>query len=125
MFGQPVIILSKPIISAKILTTCPASVESGRQFNGCGAELISHTHLGPDSNDNIAFNPDLKNQKADLSYTCQVLNNIAEKLNDCCENIFTQHKEEIARLSVEISRKILVRKIEDGDYKIETIVKEA
>jgi flagellar biosynthesis/type III secretory pathway protein FliH len=124
MFCQPVIILSKPIISAKILNTCPASVESGHRLNECGDELISHTHLNPDSDEKIALNHDLKTQKADLSYICQVLNHIAEKLKKCCENIFTKHKEEIARLSVEISRKILVQKIEDGDYKIETIVKE-
>lgn len=125
MFGQPVIILSKPIISAKIQNTCPASVESGRQLNGGGAELISHTHLSPDSDVKVAINHDLKSQKDDVSSVCNVLNKIAEKLNKCCKNIFTQHKEEIARLSVEISRKILVQKIEDGDYKIETIVKEA
>ena len=124
MFGQPVIILSKPIVSAKILNTCPASAEHEHRLNESGAELISHTHLysNPDNNDS---NRDLKTQKAEISYVCQILNDIAEKLNKHYENIFTKHREEIARLSVEISRKILAQKIEDGDYKIETIVKEA
>ena len=34
-------------------------------------------------------------------------------------------KEEIAKLAVEIARKILMRKIDDGEYEIESIVREA
>src|SRR4030042_5774295 len=125
MFGQPVIILSRPIISTKILNTCPAHMELEHRLNGGETELISHTHLSSNSDDNIALNHDVKAQKAELSHVCQILNNIADKLNKCYENIFTKHKEEMARLSVEITRKILVKKIEDGDYEIEKVVKEA
>jgi len=39
--------------------------------------------------------------------------------------MLTKHREEIAKLSIEIARKILVQKVEKGDYEIETIVKEA
>ena len=36
-----------------------------------------------------------------------------------------EHKDEIAKLSVEIARKVLMQKVENGDYEIESIVKEA
>jgi flagellar biosynthesis/type III secretory pathway protein FliH len=47
------------------------------------------------------------------------------KLNQLYEKVFAEQKEEIARLSVEIARKVLMQKVEDGDYKIESIIKEA
>jgi len=63
--------------------------------------------------------------KAELSRICGILNGLVEKVNRFCEKLFAEHREAIARLSVEIARKILARRVEEGDYKIETIVKEA
>jgi flagellar biosynthesis/type III secretory pathway protein FliH len=68
---------------------------------------------------------DLEIQKTAFSQACQTLNDVAAKLNQFCDKIFAEHGEEIAKLSVEIARKILVQKVEDGDYEIESIVKEA
>ena len=53
------------------------------------------------------------------------IKNVVAKLNQFYDRLFTEHKEEIARLSVEIARKILVQKVQNGDYEIEAIVKEA
>ena len=125
MFGQPVIILSKPIISAKILNTCPAHIDSEHKLNPCGNELVSHTQINPNLDENTVSKHNVETQKVEISQTCRILNDIANKLNKFYEDIFTKHREEIARLSIEIARKILIQKIEDGDYKIETIVKEA
>ena len=47
------------------------------------------------------------------------------KLNAFYEGAFVEHKEQISRLAVEIARKILVGKVEEGDYEIESIIKEA
>ena len=68
---------------------------------------------------------DLKAQKNLYSEVCRTLQDLTAKLNQFYDEIFASHKEEIARLSVEIARKILMRKAEDGDYEIETIVREA
>lgn len=57
--------------------------------------------------------------------TCQALNNLNTKLNEFYDKIFAEHKEEIAKLSVEIARKVLSQKVKDGDYEIESIIKEA
>ena len=53
------------------------------------------------------------------------MNGVVAKLNESCEGIFREHQGEIARLSLEIARKILLQKVNDGDYEIESIVKEA
>ena len=123
MFGQPVIILTKPIISAKILETCPASIESGNKLNGRGTELVSQTYVGSDTKTAVMQGD--QTQKAELLQTCRILNGITDKLNKFYEDVLTKQKEEIIGLAIEIARKILVQKVEKGDYEIEAIVKEA
>jgi flagellar biosynthesis/type III secretory pathway protein FliH len=122
MFGQPVIILTKPIISAKILETRPAPLDE-HNLNGRGTELISHTHVGSDTKTSSTQGGET--QKTELLQTCRILNDITDKLNKYYEDILTKHKEEIIDLAIEIAKKILVKKVEKGDYKIETIVKES
>lgn len=67
----------------------------------------------------------LEKNKAELSRICGILNSLIGRVNRFCEKLFAEHTEAIARLSVEIARKILARRVEEGDYKIETVVKEA
>ena len=125
MFGQPAIILTKPIISAKILETRPASLESGHKLNGQGTELVSHTHVNSNLNAKTPPIHSAETQKAELLQACRIINNITDKLNKFYEDVIAKNKEEIIRLSIEIARKILMQKVEKGDYEIETIVKEA
>jgi flagellar biosynthesis/type III secretory pathway protein FliH len=61
---------------------------------------------------------------AAFSQACQALNAVTGKLNESLAGVFSEHKEEIARLSVEIARKILMQKVSNRDYEIESIVKE-
>lgn len=68
---------------------------------------------------------ELDAQKAVFVQASGVLNGIVEKLNEFCDKMFAGHKEEIAHLSVEIARKILMCKVENGDYEIESIVSKA
>jgi flagellar biosynthesis/type III secretory pathway protein FliH len=63
-------------------------------------------------------------QKKLYSEVCRTLQIAAARLNQFYDQIFAGHKEEIARLSIEIARKVLVQKVQDGDYKIESIVME-
>jgi len=68
---------------------------------------------------------ELDARKATFVQASQVLNGMVEKLSEFCEKMFAAHKEEIAHLSVEIARKILMYKVEKGDYEIEPIVSKA
>jgi len=77
------------------------------------------------SDEQVRTSGQLQGQKAELSRLCQTVRNAADKLNQFYDSIFAGHKEEIARLSVEIARKILLQKIQDGDYQIEAIIQEA
>ena len=108
--------LNKPIISAKVMDD---------YAEGEGNQLS-----GPEIKDSEAdtvqiLKQDLDAQKAVFSQACQALNGVIAKLNQFCDKLYVEHREEIARLSVEIARKILMQKVENGDYEIESIIKEA
>lgn len=74
---------------------------------------------------NIVPQPVSDAQKNEFSQAYQAISDAATKLNHFYETIFAEQKEEIAKLSMEIARKVLMQKVEDGDYKIESIIKEA
>lgn len=99
--------LEKPIVSAKILDNPPLlSCESN---NGGRQTMIQDSETHDES----------------LSQACQTLKALIEKLNQFYDKLFAEHKEEIAKLSVEIARKVLARQVQNGDYEIESVVREA
>ncbi len=63
--------------------------------------------------------------KAEIAQLCQTLNGLIGELNHFYEQVLATHKEEIAKLSVEIANKVLMQKVQKSDYQIEAIVKEA
>ena len=83
------------------------------------ATVLATSSLGPVTGNSNEL------EKDNLMKLCQVLQNAAKKANEFHETIFKEHREQIAKLSVEIARKILVKEIEKGKYDIEAIINEA
>ena len=88
------------------------------------AANLSEPH-GIGSSANIEQVKDSKTEKMSFNEARSTLQGVIDKLNELYDSIFAGQREEIARLSVEIARKILMQKVEDGNYEIESIVKEA
>lgn len=65
-----------------------------------------------------------KSQRRQLAQLCETLNDITGKLSDFYQETITRSRGDIARLAVEIARKILKWKTDQGDYDIQTIVEE-
>lgn len=107
--------LGKPIASAKFLAGSAEAI--GNKLDG-NAQNNSQERTGQvlmqESGTINGF-----------SHAFQAINGVVTKLNQFYNKVFTEQKEDIARLSVEIARKVLMQKVEDGDYKIESIIKEA
>jgi len=108
--------LNKPISSVKLLND---SVESD------GVQSVRQSAGKSDADTVLILKEDLEAQKAVFSQACQTLNGVIQKLNRFCDKLYAGHSEEIARLSVEIARKILMQKVENGDYEIGPIIEEA
>jgi len=107
--------LEKPVLSVRVADKC--SLPS--------AERHSADRDGKIGIDEQVAIKDIQAQKAVFSQACRTLKALTDKLNQFYDTLFAGHKEEIARLSVEIARKILAQKVRNGDYEIESIVKEA
>ncbi len=100
--------LEKPIGSVKVADN--SSLPSCESKMGEGEQIATQN---------------LQAQKAEFSQACRTLKAMTDKLNQFYDKLFAGHEEEIARLSVEIARKILARQVQNGDYEIESIVKQA
>jgi len=108
MAGIPTVHLAGPINSVQVtdqMPDCANQTSAGTQQ----AQLLQ----------------DLEVEKTELTRLIQMLQNITARLNDFCSKLIVEHREAIAKLAVEIARKILVQKVQEKDYKIEAIVKEA
>jgi flagellar assembly protein FliH len=67
----------------------------------------------------------LPSQKDELDRLLQTVGGIADSLRRLYEKTVEDHRAEIARLAVEIARRILMDKVGKGDYEIQAIVEEA
>jgi flagellar biosynthesis/type III secretory pathway protein FliH len=67
----------------------------------------------------------LEVQKQEYVKAMQTLDAITEMLQFVYEKSVIEYRQHIAKLAVEIARKILVQKVKEGDYQIESIVAEA
>ena len=65
---------------------------------------------------------ELESQKQQCAQVLQTLEAIVEHIQLVYEKAIVEHRQGIAKLAVEIARKILVQKVKDGDYQIETII---
>lgn len=67
----------------------------------------------------------VEQQKKRIVQLCRALEEAVSKANELSERIFKSHAEQIAKLSVEIARKVLAQRVQEKDYRIESIIEEA
>jgi flagellar biosynthesis/type III secretory pathway protein FliH len=73
----------------------------------------------------MAASAELSRQTKTFMQAAAALSAVTTKLNAFFENEVRQHNQQIAKLAVEIARKVLMQEVADGHYKIEMIVQEA
>jgi flagellar biosynthesis/type III secretory pathway protein FliH len=113
MPDMPTFKLSRPIGSISIVESGPAVMEP------TSLESVSDEHIEIDMQTNT------KTQKLQYDKALEALESAARKLQLVYERTIVEHRQAIAKLSIEIARKILSQKVKDGDYQIEAIVQEA
>jgi flagellar biosynthesis/type III secretory pathway protein FliH len=69
--------------------------------------------------------PESQAQRAELARLLEIVKGLAGGLHKLHEETLTGNRAEIARLAVEIARRILMYKVGKGDYEIQAIVEEA
>ncbi len=68
-------------------------------------------------------NPDGREQE--LGQLCAVVKSLADQLGRLHEETVANHRSDIARLAVEIARRILSQRVTSGDYDVQTVIEEA
>ncbi|MHC4622756.1 MAG: FliH/SctL family protein [Planctomycetota bacterium] len=89
------------------------------------AYVVDDATVSPERKAAEAKDLELKVQKESLTQLSQALQDALNKLNGFQQDVLKEHKAQIAKLSVEIARKILMQKVQEGDYKIEPIIEKA
>ncbi len=122
--------IDRPITSAKILGVHPGEIGSELSASGSvssptNAEQPQTQNGSVSAETEQILSQQLETEKTSLAQTRQALQEIVNKLNQFYDKAFAEHYEDIAKLSVEIAGKILMQKVDKGDYEIEPIVKEA
>jgi flagellar biosynthesis/type III secretory pathway protein FliH len=113
MPDMPTLNLSRPIGSINIIESPSAVMEPS------GLEPLSEGNI------EIAMQVNPETQKLQYDKAMEALEGAARKLRTVYERTIVEHRQAIAKLSIEIARKILSQKVKDGDYQIESIVQEA
>jgi flagellar biosynthesis/type III secretory pathway protein FliH len=69
---------------------------------------------------------EIRNSEAqELAPLCKTVKSIVDQLNKIHDETVASHRSEIARLAVEIARKILACKTARGDYDLQAVIEEA
>lgn len=129
MSPMPTIRLPKPIATARVgaASPTPARGDSARA-EGLGDDGTQRTarddapRYEPPAADLIR---DLQQQQAELAQLLQTVNGLAHSLRQFHEQTLADQHAEIAKLAVAIARRILIHKVDKGDYEIQAIVEEA
>ena len=119
------ITLGRPIAAVRA-TNAPAELPSAttQSENDQGRPIAKRTavaaHVEP-----TCPTEELSKQEAHLDQLCRMVGNIVKELQKHQQEAVAGHRQEIAKLAVEIARKILMHEIARGNYDIQAIVEEA
>lgn len=113
MPDMPTFKLSRPIGSINIVESRSAVMEP------FAMEPVSEGNI------ETAMQTNPEAQKLQYDKAMEALEAAAKKLQFVYERMIVEHRQAIAKLSIEIARKILSQKVKEGDYQIESIVQEA
>jgi len=114
---MPTINLVQPIASA-----CVVDATRLRTLGDGAAGLDEATPQNPLSAD---LSRQFQEQQAELTRLLETVKGLADGLRQLQEQTLAGNRAEIAKLAVEIARRILMYKVGRGDYEIQAIVEEA
>jgi flagellar assembly protein FliH len=115
MTQMPTIHLMQPIATACVIDAEQLRIEP--TVTNPQSEVRHPPSQDPDA--------ELQPQKAELARLLGIVNGLAGGLHQLHEETLVRNRAEIARLALEIARRILMCKAGKGDYEIQAIVEEA
>jgi len=122
MTQMPTIHLMQPIATACVIDAAHwRNAEGGLRMEPTVANPKSEIRNPQSDGSDSESQP----QSAELARLLEIVNGLAGGLHQLHEQILVRNRAEIARLALEIARKILMCKVGKGDYEIQAVVEEA
>jgi len=116
--------LTHPLAGCRLVeaadSAAPTGAESAPQVSQVDAQELAALQAGQRQKLQA-----IEEREQDLTQLCGTLDSMAGKLNDLYQETVTKNRSDIAKLAVEIARKILNWKTNAGDYSIQEIIEEA
>jgi len=117
---MPAVHLARPLSAVRILNGYMPKDRTGMLEASGQPAPAAQTGV-----EQAALTKELESQKRLYHDTCRAFQEAVDRMSELYDKVFAGHHEAIARLSVEIARKVLMRNIREGDYEIEAIIQEA
>lgn len=108
--------LSKPVGAITMLGDTSGNANAAASVNNSPGPEVSAEQESMLNN--------LATQKNELEQLCQTYQQLIAEVEQFHGKLLAENKKEIAKLSVEIARKVLAQKVKDGDYAIESVVEQ-
>lgn len=117
--------LARPIARVRVLQVAGSARAGSDPVKGDPVQSGADSVLAAVQAERAHIAQELEQQNARFDQLCQTAGGIAEKLDRLYQDTLEGNRAEIARLAVEIARKILSHKVAQGDYDIQAIIEEA
>lgn len=113
--------LARPIAALRVVNAAHGSPPSDK---GLGVAAVEH---GPSRapKEQLQNAKETEQHRQNLAQSCRLIDNIAGKLNELYDQTIARNRGDIARLAVEIARKVLSGRISKGDYDLQPVIEEA
>ncbi len=116
--------LARPIATLQIVAAANGNRPAAK-VSDCAVDTATGQELSSAQKASLQNAQETEQHEQRLAQLCQLVDSIAGKLNDLYDQTIARNQGDIARLAVEIARKILACRISQGNYDIQPVIEEA
>ncbi len=115
----------RPIASLRVLRTAGGASPDALRAEGDEGRPAADRIEAAIQAERAQMATELERHNDQFARLCETAGAIADRLDRLYQETLTNNRGDIARLAVEIARKILLHKVAQGDYDIQAIIEEA
>ena len=108
--------LARPVMAVRVVDASPESTSGQNALQAAASARQAEQERGARQ---------IESRSQELTQLCGLVRCIADKLGRLHEEMIAGHRSGIAKLAIEIARKILMHKVSNGDYDFQAIIEEA
>jgi flagellar biosynthesis/type III secretory pathway protein FliH len=116
--------LARPVAALRVVDAAQGSPPSDKGSGGTAGTAAEHDPSRA-LKEHLQNAKETEQHRQSLAQSCRLIDSIAGKLNELYDQTLARNRGDIARLAVEIARKVLAGRISKGDYDLQPVIEEA